>query len=95
MAQGTIKKPAAAPSFKATKSDAGKVRKGARMHNKKKATNADRVQKKLSSGLVARTEKLLGERAGHLEMIGKGRDKTGKKKKAEEAKKAGGSRKFG
>lgn len=83
MAQGAVKskaKPALPSKSKATK--------GAKV-KKPKSTKADKLQKKYTSGLVAKTEKLLGERAGHLELIGKG-----KKAKPDEKHK-GGSRKFG
>lgn len=82
MAQGAIKqkaKPVAARS---------KPGKGTKV-KKQKSAKADKLQKKYTSGMVAQTEKLLGERAGHLELIGKG------KKAKKEEKHKGGSRKFG
>lgn len=82
MAQGAIKqkvKPTATAKPKA---------KGAKV-KKPKSTKADKLQKKYTSGMVSKTEALLGERAGHLELIGKG--KKGKK----DDKHKGGSRKFG
>lgn len=82
MAQGEIKKKAA-PS--ATKS---KPMKGQKV-KKPKSTKADKLQKKYTSGMVTKTEALLGERAGHLELIGKG------KKAKKDEKHKGGSRKFG
>lgn len=89
MAQGAIKQKA--PAAKPSKPNPSKTKKGARVAKPKKASSADKIQKKYSSGLVAKTEKLLGERAGHLEMIGKGRDRTvGAKKEIK-----GGSKKFG
>ncbi|KAL2264834.1 hypothetical protein VTJ83DRAFT_7344 [Remersonia thermophila] len=91
MAQGAVKKtpkPAlggkggkAASKQQAKKSGVTKV--------KKSKTTADKLQKKFTAGLVERTEKMLGERAGHLELIGKGRKKGGEKEFK------GGSRKFG
>ena len=42
------------------------------------------MNKKLTSGLTAQTEKMLGEKAGHLEMVGKGRDKSGGGEKRKE-----------
>ena len=85
MAQGTIKKLGRAPATKVvhSKRQASKVAKP-----KKAKANVDKVHRKFTSGMTAQTEALLGERAGHLELIGKG--KKGKK----EAKK-GGSKKFG
>jgi hypothetical protein len=40
---------------------------------------AQKMTKKLSGGLTAQTEKMLGARAGHLEMLGQG----GKKRSVE------------
>lgn len=82
MAQGEIKKKAAPVSTKAKPMKGQKVK-------KPKSTKADKLQKKYTSGMVTKTEALLGERAGHLELIGKG--KKGKK----DEKHKGGSRKFG
>lgn len=86
MAQGTIKKSSKPAAAKAThsKKQASKVSKP-----KKKAPSADKVMRKFTSGMVARTEAVLGERAGHLELIGKGK-KADKKVSVK-----GGSRKFG
>ncbi|CAI6100175.1 unnamed protein product [Clonostachys chloroleuca] len=50
--------------------------------------NPDKVHRKFTSGMTARTEALLGERAGHLELIGQG-------KKGKKVAKAGGSKRFG
>lgn len=44
--------------------------------------------KKFTSGMAAKTEAMLGERAGHTELIGKG-------KKGTKVNPKGGSRKFG
>lgn len=87
MAQGTIKKLGRAAPVKAThsKRQASKVAKP-----KKGKTTVDKAHKKFTSGMAARTEAMLGERAGHLEIIGKG--KKGKDKKAVFK---GGSKKFG
>ncbi|ORY68795.1 uncharacterized protein BCR38DRAFT_138884 [Pseudomassariella vexata] len=103
MAQGTIKKSAAKPPAASSRPASGKTKKGARVAKSKKTTTADKTQKKLNAGMTIKTEKLLGERAGHLEMIGKGRDKGGPKKEGEKGKatggekkvQTGGSRKFG
>lgn len=94
MAQGAVKaRPKAAPTGKGGKAGGKAQQKkignaGVTKSNKGK-TNADKVQKKFTAGLVAKTELMLGERAGHLEMIGKGR------KKGAEKEFKGGSRKFG
>lgn len=82
MAQGEIKKKAAPASTKAKPMKGQKVK-------KPKSTKADKLQKKYTSGMVSKTEALLGERAGHLELIGKG------KKAKKDEKHKGGSRKFG
>lgn len=87
MAQGAVKN-------KAKPAAAGKPKRGARITKPKKSkagNTADKMQKKYAAGLVSRTEKLLGERAGHLELIGKGK----KADKADAKKQGGGSRKFG
>ncbi|KAH7633076.1 hypothetical protein B0T09DRAFT_380558 [Sordaria sp. MPI-SDFR-AT-0083] len=47
---------------------------------KKNKTKADKVQKKFTAGMVAKTEKMLGARAGHLELIGKGKKEENKEK---------------
>jgi hypothetical protein len=86
MAQGQIKKPsnASAPSKGKAKtngqSSSGITKKGALNFNPKKAKlqRQAKMNKKLTSGLTAQTERMLGERAGHLELIGKGRAKDGK-----------------
>ena len=88
MAQGAIKKTA-----KPNQGKAGKAQKKGTVTKPRRAkTTADKMQKKYSAGLVVKTEKLLAERAGHLELIGMGKksDKAGGGKKQK-----GGSRKFG
>ena len=77
MAQGTIKskpRPSSKPSHKS-----GITKKGGRTVAPKKANliKAQKITKKLSSGLTAQTEKMLGEKAGHLEMLGQGGKKKG------------------
>lgn len=102
MAQGTIKKPAGAKTGMTARPNKpqqpAKTKKGARVAKPRKASAADKLQKKFAAGLTAQTEKLLGERAGHLELIGAGRDKKNKKAGQggnDKGKKTGGSRKFG
>lgn len=87
MTQGTIKR-----SAKANTNKSQKGQKKGSVAKKQNKTTADKIQKKYSAGLVAKTEKLLGERAGHLELIGKGKkaEKTDDKKKQK-----GGTRRFG
>ena len=90
MAQGSVKKTAVPNPGKAGKTSRQQKR-GAISKPKKSKTTADRLQKKYTSGLIGKTEKMLGERAGHLELIGKSKktDKSG------ETKQKGGTRKFG
>ncbi|CAG7560089.1 unnamed protein product [Fusarium equiseti] len=87
MAQGAVKKLGRPTPVKVThsKKQASKV-------NKSKGTkkSVDKVHKKFTSGMTARTEALLGERAGHLELLGKGNKKKDKKTEHK-----GGSKKFG
>lgn len=85
MPQGTVKSKAKVPAPK------NQQRKAAVAKPKSKTTAA-RLQKKITAGMVAKTERLLGERAGHLELIGKGKKA---KKSDDEKKQRGGTRKFG
>ena len=58
----------------------------------KSKSAADKSVRKYTAGMVAKTEQMLGARAGHLELIGKGR----KKALADGDKiQKGGTRKFG
>lgn len=88
MAQGSFKMSSKAKAPKAVHSKRQASKKVTK--SKTKAGQAvDKTHKKFTSGLTAKTEALLGERVGHLELIGKG-------KKAD--KKLGitaGSKKFG
>lgn len=108
MAQGSaIKKPSAPkasskPSGNARKAQPQQPKKGARVIKPKSSkggkASADKMMRRLNAGLTAKTEKILGERAGHLELIGAGRDRSAnaKKKQKETGKSAtGGSKKFG
>lgn len=83
MAQGDIKQKAKPTATKP------KPTKGAKVKKPKASAKADKLRKKYTAGMVTKTEKLLGERAGHLELIGKG------KKAKKDDKTKGGSRKFG
>jgi hypothetical protein len=86
MAQGTVKTTGKKPTAKAVHSK----KQAARVSKPKKGaiSSGDKVRRKFTAGMAAKTEALLGERAGHLELIGKG--KKGKKEA-----KQGGSKKFG
>ncbi|KAI6090528.1 hypothetical protein F4821DRAFT_255769 [Hypoxylon rubiginosum] len=94
MAQGAVKPRKPTATSTARKAKPQQPKKGARVAKAKKGSAADKLQKKYAAGLVHKTEKLLGERAGHLELIGKGRtkDKDGDGKGKSATK--GGSRKF-
>ncbi|KAI1484830.1 hypothetical protein F5X96DRAFT_403759 [Biscogniauxia mediterranea] len=94
MAQGVLKKPARA-SKPASKNKPQPPKKGARVIKSKKGSTADKIQRKMAAGIAAKTERLLGERAGHLELIGKGKKARGEDKDGEKNKQKGGSRKFG
>lgn len=88
MAQGAVKKTAKPIAGKASKTQ----KKSGVLKQKRAKTSADKLQKKYSAGLVAKTEKLLGQRAGHLELLGK--SKKGEKTTDTKNQK-GGTRKFG
>ncbi|KAJ0387151.1 hypothetical protein COL922a_002933 [Colletotrichum nupharicola] len=91
MAQGGLKSSSRpAPTGKPKQQKQKNTQRVAKPQKAKKGMAADKMQKKFAAGLVNQTEKLLGERAGHLELIGKG-----KKAKTEEKGPKGGSRKFG
>lgn len=78
MAQGLVKKPGnTKPATKAGQ-NAGVTKKGSRTFTPKKAKLAKqaKMNKKFTSGLTAKTEAMLGARAGHLELLGQGRKKT-------------------
>jgi hypothetical protein len=82
MAQGTIKtksKPKSTTAKSSHSSRAGITKKGGRTVAPKKLNliKAQKMTKKLSGGLTAQTEKMLGARAGHLEMLGQGGKKKG------------------
>lgn len=75
----------------------GKPKAAKPVHSKRQASKVtkagskaakDKLDKKFTAGLIGKTEAMLGERAGHLELIGKG--KKGKKLTVK-----GGSKKFG
>jgi len=74
MAQGLLKKSASKPAV----ANSAITKKGARTFAPKKAKLAKqaKLNKKFTAGLTAQTEKMLGERAGHLEMLSGGRKKS-------------------
>lgn len=79
MAQKPIKKPSSKSSSTSTSSSSRITKKHLAVKPRKnaKAAQMAKMNKKFTAGLTAQTEKMLGERAGHLEMIGKGRSKSG------------------
>ncbi|KAI0393272.1 hypothetical protein F5Y17DRAFT_433059 [Xylariaceae sp. FL0594] len=91
MAQGAIKKASTSSSVTARKNKPQPTKKGARVCKTKRGSAADKLQRKLAAGITTKTEKLLGERAGHLELIGPGKKARGENKDV----KKGGSKKFG
>lgn len=85
MAQGLLKKPSASSSgakhttnHKNASSTSGVTKKGSRAVTPRKAKllKQAKINKKYTGGLTARTEAMLGQRAGHLELLGQGRKKT-------------------
>ncbi|KAJ9603557.1 hypothetical protein H2200_011743 [Cladophialophora chaetospira] len=81
MAQGLVKKPSKPVSTKAT--SGGITKKGSRTITPKKAklVKQAKLNKKFTAGLTAKTEAMLGARAGHLELLGQGKKKGDKKGK--------------
>ena len=80
MAQGTLKaRPAKPNTSTKSQSSSGITKKGARTFKTKNAKLAkqQKMTKKFSAGLINQTEKMLGEKAGHLEMLAGGRKKGG------------------
>lgn len=89
MAQGTVKaRPAKPNTSTKSQSSSGVTKKGARTFKTKnvKLAKQQKMTKKFSAGMINQTEKMLGEKAGHLELLAGGRKKggDGKGKKAME-----------
>lgn len=94
MPQGALKKSAQPVPRKAKQQRQQKKPSG--VTKKKKAkTAAEKLRKKVSAGLMVRTETLMAERAGHLELIGKGKKDKKPAGDGKKAKTTGESRKFG
>lgn len=84
MAQGPIKSKAAPkPTKKSKITKKGKT--------KAKGIQGSKATRKFTAALVGRTEQLLGERAGHLELVGKGK----KTEAADRLSGKGGTKKYG
>ncbi|KAI9847704.1 MAG: hypothetical protein M1837_001952 [Sclerophora amabilis] len=75
MAQGTVKK--SKVSKPVSRRPALGAKKGARSIAPKKATlvKQKKITKKHSAGLITKTERNLADKAGHLEMLGSGKNK--------------------
>ncbi|KAK5061205.1 hypothetical protein LTR84_007747 [Exophiala bonariae] len=65
-------------NHKNASSTSGVTKKGSRAVTPRKAKllKQAKINKKYTGGLTARTEAMLGQRAGHLELLGQGRKKT-------------------
>ncbi len=93
MAQGVVKtKPSKSPTSISSKK--GITKKGARTIAPKKAylVKQQTMTKKFSAGLTAKTEKMLGQRVGHLELLGvspkgKGKGESSKEERRQKGKK--------
>ena len=92
MAQGAIKSKSSKPPKPSHSSKNGVTKKGARNVAPKKANlvQQQKITKKFSAGLTAKTEKMLGEKAGHLELLGAGRQKKTDSMKVEKGQKKKG-----
>lgn len=90
MAQGIVKsKPAKAISASSRRSTGLGPKKGARTIVPRKATlvRQKKLTKKYSAGLTASTERTLGARVGHLELLGGGKGKKTRDSKENPGKK--------
>ncbi|KAH7003356.1 hypothetical protein EDB82DRAFT_531790 [Fusarium venenatum] len=91
MAQGTVKNLGRVAPAKIVHSK----RQASKVHKPKQTKkNVDKVHRKFTSGMTAQTEKLLSERAGHLELLGQKKKKEENKKKDKRTTTKGGSKKF-
>ncbi|RGP65613.1 family upf0390 protein [Fusarium sporotrichioides] len=92
MAQGTVKNLGRVAPAKVVHSK----RQASKVHKPKQTKkNIDKVHRKFTSGMTAQTEKLLSERAGHLELLGQKKKKGEKKSTDKKSTTKGGSKKFG
>ncbi|KAL6252325.1 hypothetical protein RBB50_000043 [Rhinocladiella similis] len=78
MAQGLLKKTSKSTKPSAPSKSAGVTKKGRGTITPKKAklVKQAKINKKYTAGLTAKTEAMLGARAGHLELLGEGRKKN-------------------
>ncbi|KIW11546.1 hypothetical protein PV08_10847 [Exophiala spinifera] len=79
MAQGLLKKSSsktAKPSASSKSAGVTKKGRGTITPKKAKLVKQAKINKKFTAGLTAKTEAMLGARAGHLEMLGQGRKKN-------------------
>ncbi|MCJ1388713.1 hypothetical protein MMC18_001562 [Xylographa bjoerkii] len=86
MAQGTVKKSKAATASR--RPSVLGPKKGARTIAPKRASlvKQKKITKKHSAGLINKTERTLGEKAGHLEMLAGGKKKGKAPERAKEKK---------
>lgn len=77
MAQGQIKKSSvsAKPASRSSSNGVTKKHLGTKKSRNPRLIKAAKINKKFTSGLTAQTERMLGEKAGHTEMIGKTKKK--------------------
>ncbi len=89
MAQGAVKAKPKPSKPTSHSSRPGITKKGRRTVAPKKLSliKAQKMTKKLSGGLTAQTEKMLGAKAGHLEMLGEGGKKKASSKEGGKGKK--------
>lgn len=93
MAQGTIKTKPLKTTKPSHSTKGGVTKKGARTIAPKKANlvKQQKMAKKLSAGLTAKTEQMLGERVGHLELLEAGKKRNGGQSKEDKQQKRKGS----
>ncbi|KAI5288988.1 hypothetical protein KEM55_008324 [Ascosphaera atra] len=82
MAQGAPKKVKAKTATESRKHSYTKKGRGLAAPRKTKLAKQQKLTKKLTSGLTAKTEEMLAERAGHMELLAKKKvEKQQEKKK--------------
>ncbi|KAI1000148.1 hypothetical protein K3495_g8052 [Podosphaera aphanis] len=101
MVQGSIKRKTAKATLISRRSNVLGPKKGARTiaPRRQALVRQDKMTKKHSAGLTAMTERTLGAKVGHLELLGGGKNGKGKdvkeKKSKETPRMTGGTKKFG
>ena len=79
MAQGELKKKSTAAK-QGRSNGITKKHLGTKNPKNAKSLKAQKMNKKFTAGLTAQTEKMLGERAGHLELLGQSKKKNSTEK---------------